>query len=69
LAEAEVPLTSEELATKTGTVERLVREWLANQVTSGLCYLSFKIKKIHPEQKLALDENSPVYRLGAFKLH
>ena len=29
------PVSVKELADKTGTVERLVREWLANQVASG----------------------------------
>jgi hypothetical protein len=28
-------VTSEELASKTGTVERCVREWLANQAAGG----------------------------------
>lgn len=70
LSEAEEPLTSEELAAKTGTVERLVREWLANQVTGGYVtyHSSLQRYSLSPEQKLALvDENSPVYVLGAFK--
>jgi len=29
------PITSEELARKTNTNERLIKEWLANQVASG----------------------------------
>lgn len=70
LAEADIPLTSDELATKTGTVERLVREWLANQVTSGYITYHPNLQRysLSPEQKLALvDENSPIYILGAFK--
>ena len=35
MAQANSPVTVKELADKTGTVERLVREWLANQVASG----------------------------------
>ena len=32
MAESGQPITSEELAKKTNTNERLIREWLANQV-------------------------------------
>lgn len=70
LAEAKEPLTSEELAARTGTVERLVREWLANQVISGYVTYHSNLERysLSPEQKLALaDEDSPVYVLGAFK--
>ena len=35
LAQANSPVSVKELADKTGTIERLVREWLANQVASG----------------------------------
>lgn len=35
LAEAEAPLTSAELAERTGTSERYVREWLSAQAASG----------------------------------
>jgi hypothetical protein len=35
MAEANSPVSVKELAEKTGTVERLLREWLANQVASG----------------------------------
>ncbi|HJT85626.1 MAG TPA: hypothetical protein VJ697_14185 [Nitrososphaeraceae archaeon] len=35
MAEAGKPITSEELAKKTNTNERLVREWLANQAAGG----------------------------------
>jgi SAM-dependent methyltransferase len=70
LSESNQPLTSEELARRPGTVERLVKEWLANQVTGG--YISYipNLNKYYlsPEQSLALvDEDSPVYIQGAFK--
>ncbi|MGD1838729.1 MAG: class I SAM-dependent methyltransferase [Nitrososphaeraceae archaeon] len=70
LSESEYSLTSNQLAKKTGTVERLVREWLCNQVAGG--YVSYDPKSnkyyLSEEQKLALaDENSPVYIHGAFK--
>jgi len=35
MADSGKPLTSEELAKKTDTNERLVREWLANQAAGG----------------------------------
>jgi len=35
MAQANSPVSVKELADKTGTVERLVKEWLANQVASA----------------------------------
>ena len=35
MAESEQPISSEELAKKTNANERLIREWLANQVAGG----------------------------------
>ena len=35
MMEANGPVSVKELASMTGTVERLLREWLANQVASG----------------------------------
>jgi hypothetical protein len=35
MARTNSPISVKELADKTGTVERLVSEWLANQVASG----------------------------------
>ena len=35
MSQANSPISVKELADKTGTVERLVSEWLANQVASG----------------------------------
>jgi len=64
------PLTSEELAKKTNTNERYVREWLANQSAGGyLIYNSDNGKFTLPlEQSLVLaNENSPVYIHGAYQ--
>ena len=65
------PMNSEELAKKTGTTERYVREWLINQAASG--YVSYDSDKqkyyIEPEQALALtDESSPYFVGGGFQL-
>ena len=70
MAQANGPISSEELANKTGTVERLVREWLANQAAGG--YIEYdpsnRKYRLPPEHALALaDENSPVYIQGIFK--
>jgi len=66
---AENPLTSEELAQKTGTHERYVREWLGNQVAGG--YVQFDSAKakyfLSPEQALCLaDPSGPVDLPGAY---
>lgn len=70
MVRANSPISVKELADKTGTVERLVTEWLANQVASG--YIEYdpsrKKYRLPPEHALALaDENSPVYLQGIFK--
>src|SRR5207244_12159521 len=70
MAQANSPVSVKELADKTGTVERLVREWLANQVASGYMEYNPSRRKyrLHPEHALALaDENSPIYLQGIFK--
>ena len=61
---AEGPLTAAELASKTGTVERYVREWAAQQAAAG--YINYDAKSgrfsISPEQALVLaDENGPAF--------
>ena len=66
----EQPITSEELAKVTNTNERLIREWLANQVAGG--YIAYdpisRRYSLPPEQAMALaDENSPVYIQGAYQ--
>jgi hypothetical protein len=64
------PVTPAELASRTGTTERYVREWLSNQAAGG--YVSYNPNTakytLHPEQAMALaNENSPVYSLGGFQ--
>lgn len=65
------PLTPAELAERTGTAERYVREWLGNQAAGG--YVSYNTESgkytIPPEQAFALaDETSPVFLPGAFQV-
>ena len=70
MAQANSPVSVKALADKTGTVERLVREWLANQVASGYIEYDPSSRKyrLPPEHALALaDENSPIYLQGIFK--
>jgi 2-polyprenyl-3-methyl-5-hydroxy-6-metoxy-1,4-benzoquinol methylase len=64
------PITSEELARRTSTSERYIREWLANQAASG--YISYDPNSekyiLPPEQAMALaNDNSPVFSLGGFQ--
>lgn len=66
-----VPITSAELAGKTGTNERSVREWLNANAASGYVMYDAAVEKYHlpPEQALALAvENSPVFLPGAFQI-
>ena len=65
------PLTSAELAAKTNTDERYVREWLASQAAGG--YVSYDDKTqrffLTEEQAFTLaNEDSPAYLPGAFQL-
>jgi SAM-dependent methyltransferase len=65
------PLTSAELAAKTQTDERYLREWLASQAAGG--YISYDEKadkfSLNAEQAFALaNEDSPAYLPGAFEL-
>jgi 2-polyprenyl-3-methyl-5-hydroxy-6-metoxy-1,4-benzoquinol methylase len=63
------PLTSVELAAKTSTAERYVREWLAAQAAGGFVTYDPATSKytLPPEHAMALaDENSPVFLAGAF---
>jgi SAM-dependent methyltransferase len=65
------PMTSAELAAKTGTTERYVREWLAAQAAGGfLTYDAVTARyALPPEQALALaDDNSPVFLPGYFQI-
>ena len=65
------PVTSEELAKKTGLAERYIREWLAGQAAGG--YVNYNAASgkymMTPEQSFTLaNEDSPVYIPGAFYL-
>src|SRR6478736_6313863 len=64
------PLTSAQLAERTGTTERYVREWLNAQAAGG--YVTYDPAErsylLPPEQALALaDESSPFFLCGAFQ--
>lgn len=64
------PITVEELASRTGTAIRYIREWLANQAASGYVSYDFSTGKysLPPEQALALaDEDTPACLLGGFQ--
>jgi SAM-dependent methyltransferase len=63
------PLTSAELAQRTGTFERMVREWLAAQAASG--YVAHDpvtdTYSLPPEQAMVFaNEDSPVFLAGFF---
>src|ERR671926_28665 len=64
-------LTSQELANLTGTNERYVREWLAEQVCGG--YITYDPRtdnySLPKEHAIVLtDESSPAYIPGVFQL-
>jgi len=64
-------LTPAELAQKTGTAERYVREWLNAQAAGG--YVEYEADSgrysLPPEQTVALtDESSPAYLPGFFQI-
>jgi SAM-dependent methyltransferase len=68
---APAPLSSQELAAKTGTDERYVREWLCSQAAGG--YVNYnpltRAFSLSAEQAFALaDASSPAYLPGAFQL-
>ena len=68
---AEGPLNSSELADKTQTDERYVREWLASQAAGGYITYDDKNRKfgLSEEQAFTLaNEDSPAYFPGAFQL-
>jgi 2-polyprenyl-3-methyl-5-hydroxy-6-metoxy-1,4-benzoquinol methylase len=65
------PLTSQELAEKTGTTERYVREWLSSQASGGYVNYDPQTKRfgLSEEQAFALaEEGSPAFVPGAFLL-
>src|SRR5688572_226602 len=63
------PLTPEELATRTGTHARYVREWLYSQMAAGYVVLDperdrFELPAEHAA--VLVDESSPVFLAPAF---
>jgi 2-polyprenyl-3-methyl-5-hydroxy-6-metoxy-1,4-benzoquinol methylase len=68
---AKGPLTSTELAKRTGTNERYIREWLANQASGGYAEYDAASDKysLTDEQALCLaDPNGPVDLPGAYAI-
>src|SRR6516162_9413471 len=68
---AEQPMSSTQLAARTKTDERYVREWLASQAAGG--YITYEQKtgkfSLNEEQAFTLaTEDSPAYLPGAFEL-
>jgi SAM-dependent methyltransferase len=65
------PLTPAEVAARTGTAERYVREWLANQAAGGYCEFNSQTGKysLTEEQALCLaNPNGPVDLPGAYSI-
>src|SRR5690348_6329280 len=67
----EESLTSAELAERTGTAERYVREWLAAQAAAG--YVLFDSAtdryRLSPEQAMVFaEEGGPAFMVGAFDI-
>jgi SAM-dependent methyltransferase len=68
---AQGEMTSAELATKTGTDERYLREWLSSQAAGGYVTYNAETRKfgLSEEQAFALaTPDSPAYIPGAFEL-
>src|SRR6202140_5941213 len=64
------PQTPAELAKRTGTTERYVREWLSAQAAGGYVTYDARTAKFHlsEEQAFAMaDDNSPAFMPGAFQ--
>lgn len=65
------PVSTAELAAKTGTDERYLREWLASQAAGGYITYDERTEKfsLNDEQAFTLaQEDSPAYLPGAFEL-
>ena len=65
------PQTPAELAKRTGTTERYVREWLSSQAAGGYVTLDAATGKFHLSEEQAFtlaDEKSPAFLPGAFQL-
>jgi SAM-dependent methyltransferase len=68
---AEGPVSASQLAAKTKTDQRYLREWLASQAAGNYIYLDEETGEfsLTEEQAYALaDEDSPAYLPGAFEL-
>ena len=68
---AEGPLNSAELAGRTKTEERYVREWLGSQAAGGYVTYNEKTRKFSLSEVQAFtlaNEDSPAYIPGAFQL-
>jgi ubiquinone/menaquinone biosynthesis C-methylase UbiE len=68
---AKGPMTAAELAAKTGTDERYLREWLASQAAGGYVTYDAGAKKFYMTEEQAFtlaQEDSPAYLPGAFEL-
>src|SRR5690348_1404267 len=64
------PVTSAELAARTGTAERYVRDWLVSQAAAGILEYdpAAGTYRLPPEHALALtNESSPAFVAGAFQ--
>jgi SAM-dependent methyltransferase len=64
------PATPAQLAARTGTHERYVREWLSAQAASGFVVYDKHTQtfSLSPEQAAVLaDDNSPVFMMGGFE--
>lgn len=64
------PLSSADLAARTGAAERYIREWLAAQAASGYVHYDpvADTYAMDPEQAMVLaDEDSPVFLAGVFE--
>src|SRR3984957_16174723 len=65
------PQTPGELAKRTGTAERYVREWLCNQAAGGYVTYDSNGGKFHLSEEQAFtlaDENSPAFLPGMFQV-
>ena len=68
---AEEPLTSAQLAARTGTAERYVREWVRGQAAAGYATYDAATDRysLTPEQALIFArQDSPAYLVGGFEL-
>lgn len=62
-------MTSAELATRTGTAERYVAEWLAGQAAAGYVSYADGAFRLPPEHAmLLLDSGAPVFIPGGFQV-